>query len=148
VTGLCSALNRQPVAGVAVAPGWRPALLFIGIATVVFGIVFQREIAGAVQVWIESTAYTHCFLIIPLVGFLLWERRAVIAMVSPSPTLWPLLAMPFLSGLWLIAAILDIQEARQILLVAMFEVVLLVALGPRVYRLFLAPLLFLFFLFR
>lgn len=145
-TGLCSALNRQPVAGVAVAPGWRPALLFIGIATVVFGIVFQREIAGAVQVWIESTAYTHCFLIIPLVGFLLWERRAVIAMVSPSPTLWPLLAMPFLSGLWLIAAILDIQEARQILLVAMFEVVLLVALGPRVYRLFLAPLLFLFFL--
>jgi exosortase A len=85
-------------------------------------------------------------LIIPLVGFLLWERRAVIAMVSPSPTLWPLLAMPFLSGLWLIAAILDIQEARQILLVAMFEVVLLVALGPRVFRLFLAPLLFLFFL--
>jgi exosortase A len=146
VTGLRSALNRQPVAGVAVAPGWRPALLFIGIAALVFGIVFQREIAGAVQVWIESTAYTHCFLIIPLVGFLLWERRAIIAMVSPSPTLWPLLAMPFLSGLWLIAAILDIQEARQILLVAMFEVVMLVALGPRVFRLFLAPLLFLFFL--
>lgn len=146
MTGLCSALNRLPVAGVAVAPGWRPALLFIGIAALVFGIVFQREVAGAVQVWIESTAYTHCFLIIPLVGFLLWERRAVIAMVSPSPALWPLLAMPFLSGLWLIAAILDIQEARQILLVAMFEVVLLVALGPRVFRLFLAPLLFLFFL--
>jgi exosortase A len=136
----------QPVAGLAVAPGWRPALLLIGIAALVFGIVFQREIAGAVQVWIESTAYTHCFLIIPLVGFLLWERRVVIASVSPSPTLWPLLAMPFLSGLWLIAAILDIQEARQILLVAMFEVVVLVALGPRVFRLFLAPLLFLFFL--
>jgi exosortase A len=146
VTGLRSALNRQPVAGLAVAPGWWPALVSIGIAALVFGIVFQREIAGAVQVWIDSTAYTHCFLIIPLVGFLLWERRAVIAMVSPSPTLWPLLAMPFLSGLWLIAAILDIQEARQILLVAMFEVVLLVALGPRVFRLFLAPLLFLFFL--
>ena len=54
--------------------------------------------------------------------------------------------MPFLSGLWLIAAILDIQEARQFLLVAMFEVVVLVALGPRVFWLLLAPLLFLFFL--
>jgi EpsI family protein len=54
--------------------------------------------------------------------------------------------MPFLSGLWLIAAILDIQEARQFLVVAMFEVVVLVALGPRVFRLLLAPLLFLFFL--
>jgi exosortase A len=121
-------------------------MVYIGIAALVFGIAFQREIAGAVQVWIESTAYNHCFLIIPLVGFLLWERRAVIASVSPSPTLWPLLAMPFLSGLWLIAAILDIQEARQILLVAMFEVVVLVALGPRVFWLLLAPLLFLFFL--
>ncbi len=129
-----------------VAPGWRPALAFIGIAALVFGIVFQREISGALQVWIESTAYNHCFLIIPLVGFLLWERRAVIASVSPSPTLWPLVAMPLLSALWLIAAILDIQEARQLSLVAMFEVVLLVALGTRVFRLLAAPLLFLFFL--
>jgi exosortase A len=129
-----------------VAPGWRPALVCIGIAALVFGIVFQREISGAVQVWIESTAYNHCFLIIPLIGFLLWERRAVIASVSPSPALWPLIVMPFLSGLWLIAAILDIQEARQFLLVAMFEVVVLVGLGPRVFWLLLAPLLFLFFL--
>ena len=146
MAGIRSALNRRPVAGLVVAPGWRPALVFIGAAALVFGLVFQREIGGAVQVWIESTAYNHCFLIIPLVGFLLWERRAVVAAVSPNPTLWPLLAMPFLSGLWLIAAILDIQEARQILLVAMFEVVVLVALGPRAFRLLLAPLLFLFFL--
>jgi exosortase A len=129
-----------------IALGWRPALVCIGIAALVFGIVFQRDISGAVQVWTGSTAYNHCFLIVPLVGFLLWERRAVIASVSPSPTLWPLAVMPLLSALWLIAAILDIQEARQLLLVAMFEVVLLVALGPRLFWLLLAPLLFLFFL--
>ena len=145
-TGLRSILNRRPIAGLLVAPGWRSALLSIGIAALAFGIVFQREVSGAVQVWIESTAYNHCFLVVPLVGFLLWERRWVIASVSPSPTLWPLVAMPFLTGLWLIAAILDIQEARQFLLVGMFEVVVLLALGPRVFWLLLAPLLFLFFL--
>jgi exosortase A len=146
VAGFRSVLDRQSVASAPVAPGWRPALVFIGIAALFFGIVFQREIGGAVQVWIESTAYTHCFLVIPLVGFLLWERRWIIASASPSPTLWPLIVMPFLSGLWLIAAILDIQEARQFLLIAMFEVAVLVALGPRLFRLLLAPLLFLFFL--
>ena len=130
----------------AVAPGWAPALIFVGLAALVFGLVFRRDIGGAIRVWIDSTAYNHCFLILPLVGFLLWERRAVIASVSPSPTLWPLIAMPLLSALWLIAAILDIQEARQLLLVAMFEIVLLVALGPRLCWLLLAPLLFLFFL--
>jgi exosortase A len=120
--------------------------VFIAIAALVFAAVFRRDIAGAVSVWIASTAYNHCFLILPLAAFLLWERRAVIASVSPSPSFWPLLLMPLLSGLWLIAAILDLQEGRQLLLVAMFEVVLLVALGPRLFWLLLAPLLFLFFL--
>ena len=145
-TALASASTGQTVTGSAVAPGWRQALVFIGLAALVFGLTFRRDIGGAVRVWIDSTAYNHCFLIVPLVGFLLWERRAVIASVSPSPTLWPLIVMPLLSALWLVAAILDIQEARQLLLVAMFEVVLLVGLGPRVFWLLLAPLLFLFFL--
>jgi len=138
--------RREPIATSVVAPGWRPAVVSIGIAVLVFGAVFRHEVAGAVRVWIESTAYNHCFLILPLVGFLLWERRAVIAAVSPSPSAWPLLLMPVLSGLWLAATILDVQEGRQLLVVAMFEITLLATLGLRVFRLLLAPFLFLFFL--
>jgi len=146
VTVARSTPKGQAVARSTTAPDWRPAVILIGIAALAFGIVFQRDVSGAVQVWIGSTAYNHCFLIVPLVGYLLWERRAVIASVSPSPTLWPLVLMPLLSALWLIAAILDIQEARQLLLVAMFDVALFVALGPRVFWQLLAPFLFLFFL--
>jgi len=134
------------IASSSIAPGWRPALLLIGMASLVFAVVFQRDIGGAVRVWIDSTAYNHCFLILPLIGFLLWERRGVMASFSPRPTLWPLLLMPLLSAVWLSAALLDIQEGRQLTLVAMFEIVLLVALGPRLIRLLLAPCLFLFFL--
>jgi exosortase A len=115
-------------------------------AALILGAVFHRDIGNAIRVWLESTAYNHCFLILPLVGYLLWERRAVIASVSPRPSFWPLVLIPLLSAGWLIAAILDIQEARQLILVAMFEVVLLVVLGPRLIWLLLAPFLFLFFL--
>jgi exosortase A len=146
VTAFPSTPGRQPIVGSSLAPGWRPALAVIAIASLVFAVVFQREAVGAVQVWIDSTAYNHCFLILPLIGFLLWERRAVIAAVSPRPALWPLLLMPLLSAVWLIAAVLDIQEARQLVMVAMFEVVILIVLGLRLFRLLLAPLLFLFFL--
>jgi exosortase A len=138
--------NGQPIASSAIPPGWRPALVLIGIASLVFAAVFRRDMSGAVRVWIDSTAYNHCFLVLPLIAFLLWERRAVIVSVSPRPAFWPLMLMPLLSAVWLIAAMLDIQEGRQLTLVAMFEVVLLVALGPRLFRLLLAPLLFLFFL--
>jgi exosortase A len=146
VTALPSAPERQPIIAASLAPGWRSALAVIAIASLVFAVVFQHEITGAVQVWIDSTAYNHCFLILPLIGFLLWERRAVIGLVSPHPTLWPLLLMPLLSAVWLIAAVLDIQEGRQLVMVAMFEVVILIVLGLRLFWLLLAPLLFLFFL--
>jgi exosortase A len=128
------------------AYGWRIALLAIGLSACVLGFVFNYDVTSAVRVWIASTAYNHCFLILPLVGFLLWERRAVIAASSPAPALWPLLLMPFLTAVWLVAAILDLNEGRQLALVAMFEVVILVVLGPQVFRRLLAPLLFLFFL--
>jgi Transmembrane exosortase (Exosortase_EpsH) len=137
---------RQSAAPSALAPGWRPAALLIALASFAFGIVFKRDVIAAVRVWIDSTAYNHCFLILPLIAFLLWQRRTVFVSVSPQPRLWPLVLMPLLSAVWLIAAILDIQEGRQLSVIAMFEVVLLVALGTRVYRLLLAPCLFLFFL--
>ena len=146
VTVFPSTPSGQPIAASSMAPGWRLALIFIGIAAFVFAVVFRADISGAVGVWIASTAYNHCFLILPLIGFLLWERRVVIASVSPHPNFWPLVLMPVLSIVWLIAAILDIQEGRQLLAVAMFELVLLVTLGPYLFRLLLAPLLFLFFL--
>jgi exosortase A len=137
--------------GVVAAPaatvaGWRPTLALIGAALLIFAVGFHRDAVDAVRVWIGSTAYNHCFLVLPVIGYLLWERRQVIRAVSPEPVLWPLALMPLFSAAWLVAGALDINEARQLLVVAMFELVLLTALGPLVFRALMAPLLFLFFL--
>ena len=145
MTALPPAPNSRPAVRSA-ALRWRPALLLIGLAGVAFGFVFRADAAAAAKVWIDSTAFNHCFLILPLIAFLLWERRSAISAAVPRPALWPLLVMPGLSAVWLVAAVLDIHEGRQLMVVAMFEIVLLVALGPRVFRLLLAPFLFLFFL--
>jgi exosortase A len=130
----------------AAAPGWWAAAALIALSGVVFGVVFYHDMAAAVTVWIGSTAYNHCFLILPLIGYLLWERRSVFPAISPTPVFWPLAVMPLLSAAWLVAAVLDLNEGRQLAVVAMFEVVLLATLGTRAFRSLLAPLLFLFFL--
>lgn len=129
-----------------VAARWRPAAAALVLASLIFGVVFRYDFGAAVRVWIGSTAYNHCFLILPLIGFLLWERRAVFSQVAPSPTFWPLMSIPLLSGVWLTAAVLDLNEGRQLAVVAMFQIVLLAVLGLRAARLLLAPILFLFFL--
>jgi exosortase A len=136
----------QSIASSVLAPGWRTAAVLIAFAGFAFGLVFNRDVSGAVRVWFDSTAYNHCFLILPLTAFLLWQRRVVFLSVSPRPTFWPLLLMPLLSAVWLLGAILDIQEGRQLAVIAMFQLVLLAALGTRVYRRLLAPCLFPFFL--
>lgn len=133
-------------AGSTLAPGWVPAAILIALAAVVVGFAFSHDILGAVRVWIASTAYNHCFLVLPLIGYLLWERRSLFSVVSPSPRFWPLVAIPLLSAVWLVSAVLDLNEGRQLAVVAMFEIVLLAILGVRAFRLLLAPALFLFFL--
>ena len=40
---------------------------------------------AAVQTWNASTAYNHCFLIMPIVLYLLWDRRFDIAGIPPQP---------------------------------------------------------------
>ena len=61
---------------------WIPTLLWIAALCAVFGLVFQYEIRGAVRVWDDSTAYNHCYLVLPLAGALLWMRRDVLAHVA------------------------------------------------------------------
>jgi exosortase A len=143
---LHSARRAGPPSPAATVTGWTPALALIGTALAIFAVGFHRDAANAVRVWIGSTAYNHCFLVLPVVGYLIWQRRSVIRAAAPQPTPWPLVLMPFLSAAWLIAAALDVNEGRQLLVVAMFELVLLAALGLSLCRALLAPLLFLFFL--
>lgn len=132
----------------AVAPfrAWLPVLVAAAVASAVFGVFFQLEIVGAVRVWLESTAYNHCFLVLPLAAALLWQRRDIVAQLRPRPAPWALVIVPVLSAAWAVASLLDILEAEQLIVVALFEVLLLAMLGLRAFRALLAPLLFLFFL--
>ena len=63
--------SSRAIARSVLAPGWWPATIMITLAGLVLGVVFARDVSGAVRVWMSSTAYNHCFLILPLIAFLL-----------------------------------------------------------------------------
>jgi len=129
--------------------GWRavrapvPALL-LGLA--VLGIAFHEEIAAAVSVWYESTAYSHCYFVIPIAAYLAWDRRHALAGVPIEPLPWAaLLALP-LGVVWLAAERLGVMEGRQLVAMTLAEVLFLTVLGWRMYWALCAPLLYLYFL--
>jgi exosortase A len=108
--------------------------------------IFAQETAAAIGVWSTSTAYGHCWLVLPIAAWLAWERRDVLPRLPPRPTLWPALAALPLIPAWLAADLLGIMEGRQLILLAFIQLVLLAALGGRLYWALSPALLYLFFL--
>jgi exosortase A len=122
-----------------------------GIAALALGLagwaaLFHTEIARAVEVWDSSTAYSHCWLVLPIALYLAWDRRAAAAGIAARPVLWPaLLAVPVALA-WLAAERLGIMEGRQLAAIGCVQLLFLAVLGWRLAWAFSAPLLYLFFL--
>lgn len=115
-------------------------------AAVALGLVFHDEATAAFHVWRTSTAYNHCFLILPVAIYLAWQRRDRLAAINPEPTFLPLVLVVPLALLWMVAAMVGVVEGQQLAAMAMFQAIALAVVGPRVYRLMLTPFLYLFFL--
>jgi exosortase A len=124
----------------------RSAWVGLAVGLAVLALLFHTEAVAAVTTWIKSTAYNHCFLVIPIVGFLIWDRRSSLRGLTAEPVpLVALLALP-LGVLWLAAERLGIMEGRQLIAVSMVQVLLLGMLGWRLWRAVSGPLLYLYFL--
>jgi exosortase A len=128
-------------------PGrYRSSLVVLGVALAVMAVLFHAEIMAAVQVWAASTAYNHCFLILPIAIWLAWDRRGRLRGLTPVPEARAIvLAVPFAVA-WLAADRLGIMEGRQLAAMGMVQCLLLGVLGWRVYRAMAAPFLYLIFL--
>ena len=123
-----------------------PTLAALGAGLAALVAVFWPEGRAAVGVWYESTAYGHCFLVLPIAAYLAWERRDSLRGLLPKPN--PALAvlglpLPFA---WLAAERLGIMEGRQLVAIAWVELLFLVVLGWRLFRALSGPLLYLIFL--
>ncbi len=142
-------MSSQSVASLRLLPTWtrtRVALPVLAVGLPLLGLLFADEVAAAVRVWFASTAYNHCFLVIPIALYLAYDRRDRLRSVPLRP--WPqaaLLALP-LAAAWLVAERVGVMEGRQLIAMGFVQALFLGVLGPRLYRVMAAPLLYLFFL--
>jgi exosortase A len=118
----------------------------IAAGLLILAIGFNREVTAAVSVWKSSTAYGHCFLVLPIALYLAWERRYRILATPVVPLATAsLLALP-LATAWFAADRLGLMEGRQLVLFCFVQVLFLAVLGRRMWRTLSAPLVYLIFL--
>jgi exosortase A len=125
---------------------WPAALAVLGLGLAALGILFRAEVAAAVSTWDRSSAYGHCWLVLPIAAWLAWTRRARLAELALEPL--PLAAPLALFGAaaWLVMERLGVMEGRQFAALGLVWVLVLAVLGRRVVQAMAAPLAYLVFL--
>ncbi len=124
-----------------------PAALPLGAGLAILLVLFHAEAIAAVKIWWQSTAYGHCFLVLPLALWLAYERREVVLglAVTPLAPRIALYALP-LVGLWVVSYVLGIMEGRQLAAMGFAQLLFFAVLGRDLYFDLSPALLYLVFL--
>jgi exosortase A len=128
------------------AAGWRAHLAALALVWSGILFLFRRDAADIVRIWIESSTFNHCLLIVPILGWLVWQRLPELRRLRPAA--WgPGLLLPAAGALaWLLGEAGGIGLARHVGLVLMLQGAVVACLGKAVARGLLFPLFYAVFL--
>ena len=124
---------------------WRqalPALVLLWLWTLV---LYRDTSLGMVQIWARSDTFTHGFLVLPIVLWLVWRARQTLALQTPYSSVSPLVLVAGVAALWLLADWVSVNAVTQIAVVALLVLTVPTVLGWAVARVIIFPLFFLFF---
>ncbi len=139
--------GTTPACGVVAlrVPTWPAAMASLGLVVLAVLGLFWESTNSAVRTWLNDNTYGHGILIAPIVAYLIWRRRDVLAGLTPAP--WPmgLGAMAAAALLWLAGAAANVQFVQQFAVVGMIQAAALTILGYKVFRAILFPMFVLTF---
>ncbi|WP_323800784.1 exosortase A [Parasphingorhabdus sp.] len=131
---------------VALSSLWSNHLKWLALASLAILAVFWRDGADMVGTWWTISTYNHCLLIIPILVWLVQQRREELVKLTPEIWLPGLLLTAIASLGWLLGEAAGVAFARQLGLLMMLQGAVVTLLGPTVARGLIFPLGFSFFL--
>ena len=125
---------------------WRSHLTLLGGVIAIILLLFFRDAADMATIWWTSSTFTHCLFILPLVGWLIWQRRSEVALLTPR--IWALgLVLVGAAGFgWILGEAAGVSLIRHVSIVLMIQASVITLLGAKVARGLMFPLFYLFFL--
>ncbi|ALV06298.1 exosortase A [Roseateles depolymerans] len=140
-----SVLTPQMLGPLSLPLAWRRPLALLVLLMLAVLLLYRQTALGMVNIWWRSGTFTHAFLVPPIVLWLAWRRRSVVAGLTPRPVPWLAAPLALMGAVWLLADFAAINAATQFLLVAMLVLLVPAVLGWTVTREMIFPLGFLFF---
>lgn len=136
MTALSPSLDARP---------WRQAGWAFGLLLVAMLWLFRDTAGAMVSIWMRSDTFAHGFLVPPIVVWLVWRQRPVLARLTPTPAVWAWGLLALVAFGWLLGDLVAVNALTQLALVAMIVLLVPAVLGWAVTQAIAFPLAFLFF---
>lgn len=128
------------------APQWRRALIWLAMSWLVIIAIFHRDALHLLNIWWTSSTFSHCLLLLPIIGWLVWLRAEALAAMTPHGWAPGLLWVGVGALAWLLGEAAGVALARQAGLILMLQGMVPTLLGLNVTRALLFPLAYSLFL--
>ncbi len=131
--------------GLAVEKEWRLRLLvLLFLFATICGSLWPTAVS-ILSIWLHSSTFTHGFLIVPIVLYLVWKRRSQVFSLVPTSQWWALFPLAGVLLIWLGSRVLDVNVGQHFAMVSLFPCAVWLTLGNRVTWQLVFPLSYLFF---
>ena len=124
---------------------WRHAIAALLVLIAAILLLYRDTAWGMVQIWSRSETFTHGFLVVPIVLWLVWRSRDALVALTPRPSGWILAPLLIAILGWLMGDLAAVNAVTQMAFVSMLVLAIPAVLGVSVARLIAFPLAFLYF---
>jgi exosortase A len=128
------------------ALAWRNHLVVLGAAAAAILLLFARDAVDMARLWWTSTTFNHCFLVVPIILWLVWQRLDDLKALAPRAWAPGLVLTGAGGAAWLLGDAGNVALLRHFGLVAMFQGIVVACLGKAVARAIAFPIFFAVFL--
>jgi exosortase A len=123
----------------------RLALFAFVAAMLAVLVLYADTYASIVEVWRQTSAYSHCILILPISAFLIWQQREALSDCQFLPSLIGIGVLLLMSSVWFVSNAVGIQFLTQLAAVAVIPALVYALLGSEAFGAMRFALLYLFF---
>ncbi|OHD10019.1 exosortase A [Sphingopyxis sp. RIFCSPHIGHO2_12_FULL_65_19] len=125
---------------------WQRHLAALGLLSAAILAIFWRDAVDMAGIWWHSSTFTHCLLMLPMIGWLVSQRVPLLRPLTPC-FWWPALIWMAGAGVvWLVGEAAGVGLFRQLGLVLMLQGAVAATLGDKLVRGLLFPLGYAFLL--
>ena len=134
-----------PMPQLAVPRAWLLAAPLCLVILILLPFLFDETSAALIAAWSGTSTYSYCFLIIPISGWLAWERRHDLLAATPRPSVFGFALLAAAGVVWLFAELTSTLVLAELAIVAMAQSIVVATLGIQAARILIFPLVYLVF---